>query len=551
MSYYAITADLTSGDATVYVPAGGVNANVSAGDMFHKVGVNVAYVVGSITDDTHFELSSPYAGLTESAASCQVTTSATPVLGLPYAEAGDTEQYAIVTEAMRRIEDLLTGSTEVPEILAGDITVSSLTASRAVFTDANKKLVSNAITGTGNVVMSASPTLTGTLSGANATFSGTLAAGATTITAANEHTQFRATNASSGYTSYYYNTSTLAGYVGNGSSILSGASSTEMIIRGEGGVALAYGNARGLTVGATGISVTGNITAGSGGTGATSAQLTLNAGSTSGWGPFIQLQRNSTAYGYVGLESQLIGNNNNNVVLYAASGLSVKSVINGSTVTTADSTGFAVTGNASASGVLSVGTTPNASYVMRTDSAAPLWGMMLSGTQTFSIGGLSGGGAAFYYGSGNTEGMRLTSSGLSVGGTAARSTTDPTNAINIYDGTAPVGTLTNGVTLYSTSGECRVMDAAGNATLLSPHDSDYQWIHHCVKGDGTEVLFRMELMANFLHDKYGADFLAAHGVPFAEQSRHHFTTDQVMDEAAHHPRLAAFLDEWMQGALNG
>ena len=37
--------------------------------------------------------------------------------------------------------------------------LSSLTASQAVFTDASKGLVSNAITGTGNVVMSASPTL--------------------------------------------------------------------------------------------------------------------------------------------------------------------------------------------------------------------------------------------------------------------------------------------------------------------------------------------------------------------------------------------------------
>ncbi len=40
--------------------------------------------------------------------------------------------------------------------------LSSLTASLPVFTDASKGLVSNAMTGTGNVVMSASPTLSGT-----------------------------------------------------------------------------------------------------------------------------------------------------------------------------------------------------------------------------------------------------------------------------------------------------------------------------------------------------------------------------------------------------
>ena len=55
--------------------------------------------------------------------------------------------------------------------------LSSLTASQAVFTDASKGLVSNAITGTGNVVMSASPTLTGTLTAAAANFSGAVALG--------------------------------------------------------------------------------------------------------------------------------------------------------------------------------------------------------------------------------------------------------------------------------------------------------------------------------------------------------------------------------------
>ena len=43
--------------------------------------------------------------------------------------------------------------------------ICGLTASQAIFTDANKNLVSNAITGTGNVVMSASPTLSGTIDG--------------------------------------------------------------------------------------------------------------------------------------------------------------------------------------------------------------------------------------------------------------------------------------------------------------------------------------------------------------------------------------------------
>ena len=53
-------------------------------------------------------------------------------------------------------------------------TLSALTASQAVFTNASKQLVSNAITGTGNVVMSASPTLTGTLTADAITASSTI-----------------------------------------------------------------------------------------------------------------------------------------------------------------------------------------------------------------------------------------------------------------------------------------------------------------------------------------------------------------------------------------
>ena len=54
--------------------------------------------------------------------------------------------------------------------------LSTLTASLPVFSDGSKGLVSNAMTGTGNVVMSASPTLTGTVIAAAITMSGLLSA---------------------------------------------------------------------------------------------------------------------------------------------------------------------------------------------------------------------------------------------------------------------------------------------------------------------------------------------------------------------------------------
>jgi hypothetical protein len=64
----------------------------------------------------------------------------------------------------------------------------------------------------------------------------------------------------------------------------------------------------------------------------------------------------------------------------------------------------------------------------------------------------------------STEQARISSVGnLLVGGTAARGTTVGTKHLDLFDGTAPAGTLTNGVSLFSSSGDLKFMDAAGNA----------------------------------------------------------------------------------------
>ena len=87
--------------------------------------------------------------------------------------------------------------------------LSSLTASLPVFTDASKGLVSNAMTGTGSVMMSASPTTTGTLTAAAINASGTVAmAGAATV----------------GTTLGVTGTSTMAAINASGSVTLSGTS---------------------------------------------------------------------------------------------------------------------------------------------------------------------------------------------------------------------------------------------------------------------------------------------------------------------------------------
>jgi hypothetical protein len=141
-----------------------------------------------------------------------------------------------------------------------------------------------------------------------------------------------------------------------------------------------------------------------------------------------------------------------------------------------------------------------------------------SGTDFLNIdaNGTASGIIVFRNGTSSTERARITSGGdvqvssggsVQVGGTAARATTAGTNRIDIFDGTAPVGTLANGVSFYSASGEANVMDAAGNATLLSPHDSETnEWIFRSKHTPTGKVLrIDVERLLRFVNDHFGLD----------------------------------------------
>ena len=108
------------------------------------------------------------------------------------------------------------------------------------------------------------------------------------------------------------------------------------------------------------------------------------------------------------------------------------------------------------------------------------------------------------------EAMRITSAkNLKIGGTVVRATTEGTNQLVIFNGTAPVGTLANGVSFYAASGEARVMDAAGNSTLLSPHDqATNEWIFHSKHTPTGKVLrIDVEKMLRFINDHFGLDMI--------------------------------------------
>ena len=100
-----------------------------------------------------------------------------------------------------------------------------------------------------------------------------------------------------------------------------------------------------------------------------------------------------------------------------------------------------------------------------------------------------------------------TNSNVKIGGSAERGTTVGTNHLDIFNGTAPVGTLTNGISIYSSSGEAYVMDAAGNATLFSPHDAETnEWIFKSKHTPSGKVLkIDVEKMLRFINDHFGLD----------------------------------------------
>lgn len=55
---------------------------------------------------------------------------------------------------------------------------------------------------------------------------------------------------------------------------------------------------------------------------------------------------------------------------------------------------------------------------------------------------------------------------VKIGASTARGTTEGTKHLDIFNGTSPAGTLTNGISLYSSSGQIKGMDAVGTAMSI-------------------------------------------------------------------------------------
>jgi hypothetical protein len=276
--------------------------------------------------------------------------------------------------------------------------LSSLTASRAVFTDASKGLVSNAITGTGNVVMSTSPTLV------------------TPVLGAATGTSFQ-------------------GIIGNvtpaaGNFTTLGASSTATLnTLASSGATLTGGTINGMTVGATTASsgafttVTASTAIGttSGGTGLSSFTSggVVYASSTSALATGSALTWNGTVLNAVG---KVQSTNSTNTV-----GQTANFVLN------TFNTNFGATDSATLQSVLNNTTTGANDFFIKQFNHN-------QGTTSDIVLKASSGDSGFVslYAA-NTEGLRLTSTGLGIG------TSSPDTKLNVEGGTTRVsGTRTSG-----------------------------------------------------------------------------------------------------------
>lgn len=94
-----------------------------------------------------------------------------------------------------------------------------------------------------------------------------------------------------------------------------------------------------------------------------------------------------------------------------------------------------------------------------------------------------------------------------IAGTALRATTEGTNHLDIFNGTAPVGTLANGASLYCDAGEMWVMDAGGTPTQISPHDPDGYWWFNSRTRENKKLQIDVEKILRFVNDKYGLDMV--------------------------------------------
>jgi hypothetical protein len=126
MSQYRTgTVSVTNGSQTVTGDITLFTSNVNTGDLFTVVNSNVTYEILSVTDDTHCQLTVPYAGASMTGQSYTIARDFTPAIGLPYIQKGDIETATILKAAFMQLDELIDFNTDVSSPLAGQALVYS------------------------------------------------------------------------------------------------------------------------------------------------------------------------------------------------------------------------------------------------------------------------------------------------------------------------------------------------------------------------------------------------------------------------------------------
>jgi hypothetical protein len=139
---------------------------------------------------------------------------------------------------------------------AGNVTLSG--GSDLIITPATSGVNATLYNDIGVLVSTASISVQGT-----GVFSSSVSATSATFTTSITPLIIKGTNAATMWTEYYYNTSTLSGYIGSGDGLLSGANASDFIVRSQADFVIAAGgNNRRLTIGSTGAATFSSAVAG-------------------------------------------------------------------------------------------------------------------------------------------------------------------------------------------------------------------------------------------------------------------------------------------------
>ena len=254
-------------------------------------------------------------------------------------------------------------------------------------------------------------------------------------------------------------------------------------------------------------------------TDATVLYVTNNDASPQNWGVATAGSSNAAGNGAFYIRDETASTNR--LVITPGGGVSITGAITGGTYNSQTiSSAASLTGTLAVAGALTVdvgGATTIAKFLSsHVTNNEIFFGAALSANSSGVLGYNNTSDYAFLtvYASAHawkfgTDGVLQAPATVKIAGTANRATTEGTNHLDIFNGTAPVGTLANGISLYSASGELRVMDAAGNSTLLSPHDQQTnEWIYWSKDTRTGKVLrIDMERLMRRLDAQFGGGYL--------------------------------------------